>query len=90
MLSRKKITGILIAAVIIVFVAIFANQAIRKSFANDNVAQYKEDSERIRNNPKYYDANSKADKGLLIDAMRYDDKNYQAVLLYAGVLHELC
>jgi tetratricopeptide (TPR) repeat protein len=87
MLIRKNIAGILIATALIVFVALFAYQAIRRSYANDNVTQYKEDSERIRNNPKYYDANSKADRGLLIDAMSYDDKNYQAVLLYAEALH---
>lgn len=87
MFSHKKIIGILVATVTTVFIAIFATQAIRESLANDDIAAFKQEVESIRNYPNAHSAGSTADKGLLTEAMRYDDKNYEAPLLYAKTLH---
>lgn len=86
MLDSKKIILILVSIVAIGITATFTNRAVRRSLANDNVIQYKEEA-NIRDNSEYYVANSTADRSLLNEAMNYDNKNYQAPLLYAKALH---
>ncbi|MBF9239531.1 tetratricopeptide repeat protein [Hymenobacter sp. BT683] len=86
-MSRRKIIIVIALTMLLGFIAFIATSLIRTSLANDEVADYLQSVENIRNYPQGYDKGATADTDRLLDAIKYDDENYQAYILYAQSLH---